>query len=107
MRLFPASSETATTASPIIANLRHCNHPAPAPGLVANQLIFVRPALSRRWRAEGPISLTSTDTGGASRIMGDKSPKANQKQKAQQKAKTAAQKKERPVAVNKTAPRKK
>jgi hypothetical protein len=41
--------------------------------------------------------------------MGDKSPKANQKQKAQQKAKasTAAQKKELPAAAAKAAPKRK
>jgi len=42
-------------------------------------------------------------------IMGDKSPKANQKHKAQQKAKTnsAAQKKEQQASAAKAAPRKK
>lgn len=41
--------------------------------------------------------------------MGDKSPKANQKAKAQQKARAgiAAQKKERPAAASKAAPKKK
>jgi len=41
--------------------------------------------------------------------MGDRSPKANQKAKAQQKAKAgiAAQKKQRPVAATKAAPTRK
>jgi len=53
--------------------------------------------------------LTPAVVRGGFGIMGDKSPKANQKQKAQQKAKAsfAAQKKERPAAVAKAAPRKK
>jgi hypothetical protein len=51
--------------------------------------------------------LTFSIGSGASVIMGDKSPKAKQKQSAQKKAKImpAAQKKERPVAALKTPPK--
>ena len=54
------------------------------------------------------VPLTSAIADGAFRIMGDKSPKANQKQKAQQKAKasSAAQKKNTAAAA-KAAPKKK
>jgi hypothetical protein len=53
--------------------------------------------------------LTLPDAGRAFLFMGDKSPKANQKHKAQQKAKanTAAQQKERQAAAAKAAPKKK
>jgi hypothetical protein len=53
-------------------------------------------------------SLTSAIAGGVFRIMGDKSPKANQKQKAQQKAKASgATQKKNAAAATKAAPKKK
>ncbi len=53
-------------------------------------------------------TLTSAITGGAFQIMGDKSPKANQKQKAQQKAKaSSASQKKHTAAAAKAAPKKK
>jgi hypothetical protein len=57
---------------------------------------------------DGNVALTLAIAGGAYQIMGDKSPKANQKQKAQQKAKanTATQKKNA-ASASKAAPKKK
>jgi hypothetical protein len=54
------------------------------------------------------VALTLPIAGGAFSIMGDKSPKANQKQKAQQKAKAnTANQKKAAAAASKSAPKKK
>ena len=56
----------------------------------------------------GNAALTLAIADGAFRIMGDKSPKANQKQKAQQKAKaSSASQQKQTAAAAKAAPKKK
>jgi hypothetical protein len=74
-------------------------------------LLFHRRALSKKQAekcADGNGTLTLSITGGAFQIMGDKSPKANQKQKAQKKAQaSSAIQKKQTAAAAKAAPQKK